>query len=165
MTKGSSPVIVENGGKKTDGNVATPVAKKRGFFSNSFRRRRSSDIKINDTIIINENVVFNGNNKDGIKGTENGKSATTNVTEEHVVNDKKPPLQQKQPDKKAVVAAAVVQQQAVDGKQQQQDKKKTVTTEDKKKAVTKRGNRKISSIFLHNRYLIHYMLYNYFNLI
>jgi len=143
MTKGgSSPVIVENGGKKTDGNVATPVAKKRGFFSNSFRRRRSSDIKINDTIIINENVVFNGNNKGGVKGTENGKNVSTNVaTEHHVVNDKKPPLQQKQPDKKAVVATAAmaVQQKTVDSEKEQQEKKKTLTTEDKKKAVTKRG--------------------------
>lgn len=155
MTKGgSSPVLVENSSNKKDGNGATPTAKKRGFFSGSFRRRRNSDIKINDTIIINENVVFNGNNKtatvdgNGKQAIENGK--TTAVEQHAIVNDKKPPLQQKQqPDnKKATVVAAAVQQKTVaDSKKQQQqqqqqqsDKNKTIAVDDKKKPVTKRGN-------------------------
>jgi len=141
-----------------DGNVVaqTPTSKKRGFFSGSFRRRRTSDIKINDTIIINENVVFNGNNKNGVsttnveKATENGKSAA--VTElQHAVNDKKPPLQKKESaeDIKKVPPVVVQQQKVVESKQQQTDKKKMAAedkktaTEEKKKAVTKRGKRNI----------------------
>lgn len=148
MTKGgSSPVIVENGGNKMDGGVATPTVKKRGFFSGSFRRRRSTDVKSNDTIIINENVVFNGGNakNDNGKATaENGcKSA---VEPQHLVNDKKPPLQQKihqqqqtenkKADKKVDAKKQLQQQQ----QQQTVDKKKsTAAVDDKKKAVTKRG--------------------------
>lgn len=136
MTKGgSSPVLVENGSNKMDGNVAatTPTAKKRGFFSGSFRRRRpSADIKLNDTIIINENVVFNGKNgvggtvvvdAGGGKGVENGKTAV--VEQPYVastVNDKKPPLQQKQDNKKA--AAADAKKAAADAKKAAADAKK-----------------------------------------
>ncbi|XP_022174588.1 actin-binding LIM protein 3 isoform X4 [Myzus persicae] len=155
MTKGGlSPVLVEHGGNKMDGNIVatTPTAKKRGFFSGSFRRRRTSDIKINDTIIINENVVFNGNNKNGVgatdggKATENGKSAVV-VEHQHAVNDKKPPLQKKESalDVKKTAPVAVQQQKAVESKQQQSDKKKIAVedkknaAEDKKKSVTKRG--------------------------
>ncbi|KAF0768314.1 actin-binding LIM protein 1-like isoform X6, partial [Aphis craccivora] len=104
MTKGGlSPVLVEHGGNKMDGNVAaTPPSKKRGFFSGSFRRRKTSDIKINDTIIINENVVFNGNNKNGVSSMDGGKAAengkSVDVAEQKLaVNDKKPPLQKKEP--------------------------------------------------------------------
>lgn len=159
MTKGGlSPVLVEHGGNKMDGNVvtATPTSKKRGFFSGSFRRRRTSDIKINDTIIINENVVFNGNNKNGVSATdggkaiENGKSAAV-AEQQHAVNDKKPPLQKKESsvDVKKTAPVAVHQQKAVESKQQQTDEKKIEVddkkpaTEDKKKAITKRGNRNI----------------------
>lgn len=160
MTKGGlSPVLVEHGGNKMDGNVVaqTPTSKKRGFFSGSFRRRRTSDIKINDTIIINENVVFNGNNKNGVSATDGGKSVengkSASVAElQHAVNDKKPPLQKKESavDIKKADPVAVQQQKVVESKQQQTDKKKPAAedkktaAEDKKKAVTKRGNRKYS---------------------
>lgn len=155
MTKGgSSPVLVENGGNKMDGNGGnvTPVVKKRGFFSGSFRRRHNSDVKINDTIIINENVVFNGNNG---KAAENG--CKTPVVEplhqqQYVVNDKKPPLQQKLQQQSTVnKKTAADKKSTVDTKkqvQQQADKKKSTAAplvDDKKKAVTKRGNQKPNS--------------------
>jgi len=147
MTKGGlSPVLVEHGGNKMDGNVVaqTPTSKKRSFFSGSFRRRKTSDIKINDTIIINENVVFNGNNKNGVSATdggkaiENGKNAA--VTElQHAVNDKKPPLQKKESSVDIKKIPPVTVQQQTDKKKTAAEDKKTAA-EDKKKAVTKRGN-------------------------
>lgn len=150
MTKGGlSPVLVEHGGNKMDGNVAaTPPSKKRGFFSGSFRRRKTSDIKINDTIIINENVVFNGNNKNGVNSTDGGKAVengkSVDVAEQQLaVNDKKPPLQKKESavDVKKTASVAVHQHKDIESKQLQADKK--IAAEDKKKAVTKRGNRNI----------------------
>ncbi|XP_025206349.1 actin-binding LIM protein 1 isoform X6 [Melanaphis sacchari] len=145
MTKGGlSPVLVEHGGNKMDGNVtATPTSKKRGFFSGSFRRRRTSDIKINDTIIINENVVFNGNNKNGVNSTDGGKSVengkSVDIAEQQLaVNDKKPPLQKKEPMDIKKIAPMANQQKDIESKQVQADKKK-IEAEDKKKAVTKRG--------------------------
>lgn len=137
MTKGgvSPPVLVDNG-NKMDGNVtSTPTPKKRGFFSGSFRRRRNSDIKINDTIIINENVVFNGKNGAG-KATENGKGGGGGGGEQqkHAVNDKKPPLQQKQQPAAETNGSKRTPEKA-DKKQQQEEA-------DKKKSATKRGNGK-----------------------
>ncbi|XP_050534729.1 actin-binding LIM protein 3 isoform X3 [Daktulosphaira vitifoliae] len=145
MTKGgSSPVLVENGNKSSE-----PIKKRGGFFSGSFRRRRNPDPKITDTIIINENVSYNGNNnnKNNIKGVT---SPVVNVQPHQVVDNKKPPLQQKQPstviasDKKtsyqkkdelkkqqqAALAAA-----AVEANKKKAEQKKT---DDPKKAV-KRG--------------------------
>ncbi|XP_050430452.1 actin-binding LIM protein 1 isoform X2 [Adelges cooleyi] len=144
MTKGgSSPVLVDNGSNKP----SEPVKKRGGFFSGSFRRRRNSDVKITDTIIINENVAFNGNNNNNAK---NVKGVVTPVVDgpQQVVDNKKPPLQQKQPQASLTTAAtdkkaATLQKNEIKKQQQQvaaEEKKKAdqKKTDDKKKAV-KRG--------------------------